>query len=56
MVDWGTWPEEIYEEKAIWKKTNPEFESFMEIMKNPVFDHSIVDLGNITEYRKRAKN
>tara|TARA_Y100000593_G_scaffold1117_1_gene2247 strand:- start:8047 stop:9195 length:1149 start_codon:yes stop_codon:yes gene_type:complete len=55
MADWGTWPKDVYEEKAIWKKTNSKFKDFMRIMNNPIFDHPIVDLGNVTEYRKRAK-
>ena len=55
IADWGTWPEEIYEEKAIWKKTNPEFKKFMGIMSDPIFDDRIVNLGNITEYRARAR-
>jgi len=55
IADWGTWPEKIYEEKAIWKKINPEFKKFMGIMSNPIFDDPIVDLGNATEYRQQAR-
>ena len=31
VADWGTWPEEIYEEKAVWKRSNSEFKKFMGI-------------------------
>ena len=29
-----------------------EFKEFIEILQNPIFDNPIVDLGNLTEYKK----
>ena len=40
-----------YEYHAIWKKNHPEYHQFVEILKDPIFDDPIVDLGNITPYR-----
>jgi MoaA/NifB/PqqE/SkfB family radical SAM enzyme len=51
LVDWGTWPVNVYEQNCIWKDTHPEFKEFIEILQNPIFDNPIVDLGNLTEYR-----
>lgn len=55
VSDWGTWSVEEYKKHAIWKKDHPEFEDFMKVMRNPIFDEEIVNLGNITEYRNNAK-
>jgi len=54
VSDWGTWEIEEYNKHAIWKKGHQEFDSFMEVMKNPIFDDPIVNLGNVTEYRNNA--
>ena len=55
MSDWGTWAVEEYEKHAIWKSNHEEFHDFIEVMKNPIFDEEIVNLGNVTEYRNNAK-
>jgi len=54
VSDWGTWPVEEYKKNAIWKKDHPEFSEFTKEMSNPIFDEPIVDLGNLTEYRRQA--
>lgn len=55
ISDWGTWEVEEYNKHAIWKNDNEQFDDFMEVMKNPIFDDPIVNLGNVTEYRNNAK-
>ena len=55
VSDWGTWAVEEYKKHAIWKKDHEEFEDFIEVMKNPIFNDQIVDLGNVTEYANYAK-
>ena len=55
VSDWGTWTVEEYEKHAIWKQTHEEFNDFMDVMKNPIFDDPIVNLGNVTEYRNNAR-
>ena len=51
LVDWGTWPVNVYERNCVWKDTHPEFGEFVKTLQNPIFDNPIVDLGNLTEYR-----
>ena len=55
ISDWGTWEVEEYNKHAIWKNDNEQFDDFMEVMKNPILDDQIVNLGNVTEYRNNAK-
>ncbi len=55
VTDWGTWPKEVYETKCIWKETHPEFHEFLEVLKDPVFSESIVELGNLTEAYTQAQ-
>lgn len=50
LVDWGTWPIQIYKQNCIWKKTHPEFNDFKSALQDPIFNDPIVDLGNLTEY------
>ena len=51
IADWGTWPVEEYKKHAIWKTDHPEFNEFIKVMEDPIFDDPIVDLGNVTDYR-----
>ena len=55
VSDWGTWPVEEYKKNAIWKKDHPEFNEFIKEMSSPIFDDPIVDMGNLTEYKKHAR-
>lgn len=52
--DWGSWSNEGYLDQCIWKKSHAEFETFIENLKDPIFDADIVQLGNLYEYRKFA--
>ena len=54
VVDWGTWDRDTYNQKCIWKTTHPDHQDFIEILKDPIFDHPLVSLGNVTPYRKKA--
>ena len=56
ITDWGTWPREVYESRCIWKETHPEFDSFLEVLKDPVFKNSKVSLGNLTPFWKKAND
>jgi wyosine [tRNA(Phe)-imidazoG37] synthetase (radical SAM superfamily) len=55
VSDWGTWSVEEYKKHAIWKKDHKEFNDFIEVMKNKIFDDQIVNLGNVTEYRNYVR-
>lgn len=56
VLDWGTWPIAEYEKQCIWKQDHPEFDEFISVLEDPVFDDPFVYLGNLTEYRKFAKD
>lgn len=47
--------DDYWTKAAIWRKDHPEFDEFLEVMKDPILDHKIVGLGNLNSYRKLAK-
>ena len=51
IADWGTFTKEEYDFSCIWKKDHPEFEEFLEVLRNPILNNPIVDMGNVTEYK-----
>ena len=55
ISDWGTFSKEEYNHHCVWKKDHPEFQDFIDVLKDPVFDDPIVDLGNVTEYKGYGK-
>jgi sulfatase maturation enzyme AslB (radical SAM superfamily) len=54
LNDWKSWSAEEYEANAVWKSYHPEFEEFLEVLRDPVFNDPIVDPGNMLEYREKA--
>lgn len=56
VADWGTWSKQDYEQQAIWKTTHPEYEQFLEVLRDPIFDHPKMLLGNVSAYREKAIN
>lgn len=52
--DWGTWPNEVYLQKCVWKVDHPEFDNFLEVLRAEELNDANVHLGNLTEYRKLA--
>lgn len=55
--DWGTWSKqgkEVYESKCMWKTTHPEYEQFLDVLRDPIFSERKVHLGNLTASRKLA--
>jgi wyosine [tRNA(Phe)-imidazoG37] synthetase (radical SAM superfamily) len=55
LNDWGSWSNKEYERNAVWKKDHPEFQNFLNELSHPIFDANHVDLGNMKEYREKAK-
>jgi MoaA/NifB/PqqE/SkfB family radical SAM enzyme len=55
VLDWGTWSLEEYARQCIWKRDHPEFEAFIRVLEDDIFDDPQVVLGNLTEYRIMAK-
>ena len=54
VLDWGTWPLATFREQCIWRQDHPEFDQFLEVLRDPVFEDPFVDLGNISQYRTLA--
>ncbi len=54
LDDWESWEKEEYLKNAVCNPDHPEYPQFLEILKSPVFDDPIVNLGNITNHRIKA--
>lgn len=55
ILNWGTFGAEEFNLQTIHDPTHPEHTQFLEVLKDPIFDDSIVFLGNLTEFRMTAK-
>lgn len=51
LNDWGTWDKQQFNEHAVWKEENSEFESFINTLKDDIFDHPKIYLGNISRFK-----
>lgn len=54
ILDWGTWSRSVFELQCIWREDHPEFDQFMEVLRDPGLSRPGVILGNIAPYRNRA--
>lgn len=54
VSDWGTWNEETYEKKCIWKQSHPEYTQFLEILKDPIFTNPKINLNNLRDLWLKA--
>jgi molybdenum cofactor biosynthesis enzyme MoaA len=52
---WGTWTEEEFRRKCVWQEDHPDYAEFMEMLSRPVFSEKIVDLGNLSGFRRIAE-
>lgn len=55
ITDWGTYGRD-FKAHAIWRADHPEFADFLAVLRQPVFDDPVVHLGNVSEYRQRARS
>lgn len=55
IVDWGTFNGK-FAEHAVWDSAHPEHQAFLEILKDPIFDHKKVIMNNVAEYREIANS
>jgi len=53
LNDWNTWDKKQFDEHAIWKIEHPEFNLFLNILKDDIFNHPKVYLGNLSVYKQR---
>jgi MoaA/NifB/PqqE/SkfB family radical SAM enzyme len=49
LVNWGTFSEEEFRNRAIHLLTHPRNSEFVDLLKDEIFDESLVNLGNLTE-------
>ena len=56
LLNWGTWPQAEFENQCVWKTDHPEFDDFMDILRDPILAEPMVDLGNLSEYRRAARS
>lgn len=54
LNDWLCWSKEEYEANAVWKQYHPEYQEFLNVLQDPIFDDPINELGNMIDYRKLA--
>jgi len=54
IADWGTWTVDQFAARAIWRTDHPEFEQFLDVMRDPALDAPIVFFGNTRPYRDGA--
>ena len=52
VSNWGHWSEEEYFNHNVANESHPEFESFINILKNPIFNDPIVIMGNVAGFKK----
>ena len=55
IINWGTFSPEGFGSVAVWREDHPERDEFLNLLKNPIFDDPIVDLGNVTEHKRYGK-
>jgi glycosyltransferase involved in cell wall biosynthesis/MoaA/NifB/PqqE/SkfB family radical SAM enzyme len=51
LVNWGTYSEEEYNRRAIHSPKHPRHEDLIDVLRREEFDQSVVNLGNLTEFR-----
>jgi len=54
VTDWGTWPKDVYEQKCIWKDTHPEHNDLLKVLRDSIFKHPKVYLGNLKPIWEKA--
>ena len=55
VTNWGTWSDEIFDQRAIWRRDHPEFDSFMQVLcSEELQDADFVDMSNLHSYLQEA--
>ena len=55
VTNWGTWSDEIFDQRAIWRRDHPEFDTFMQILcSEELQDADFVDMSNLHSYLQEA--
>jgi pyruvate-formate lyase-activating enzyme len=56
LVNWGTFSEEEFADRAIHLPGHPRHAEFVSLLQSEIFDDPLVDLGNLTETRNPARD
>ena len=54
IYDWGHLTKESFESKAIWMQSHPDHHKLLEVLKDPIFSHPKIIIGNLGELRNKA--
>jgi len=54
VTDWGTFSVEQLQQRMIYDASHPQHEEFLEVLRNPLMEDSIVNLGNLSSFLKSA--
>lgn len=54
VLDWGTWTPQKYASMCVWKSDHPQFPELLAVLRDPIFDHPSVFLGNLSACRQLA--
>ena len=54
LVDWGTWPRDVFLDQCVWERGHEEEMDFLSMMASDALGNPFVDLGNMTEFRQKA--
>lgn len=52
LINWGAYSEEEYLDRAVHLPGHPRHAEFLDLIRGEVFDHELVDLGNLLELRR----
>ena len=52
IINWGTFSDQEFNQQAIWDHKHPEHADFLSIMQDGLMGDEVVNLGNLTEFRK----
>jgi MoaA/NifB/PqqE/SkfB family radical SAM enzyme len=44
----------LFNRKAVWRKEHPEYNNFIEILKDPIFDHPKANIGSLATFRSKS--
>jgi hypothetical protein len=51
IVNWNTWPDELFVQKAVWRKDHPEYDQLVAVLQDPIFDGMYARLGNLLDIK-----
>ena len=54
LMDWGTWPRQVFQDQCVWNEDHTQREDFLQVMRHPVLAAPDVDMGNMTPFRTMA--